>query len=56
MNETRRNGGRVIAVGTTVVRGLETAAATTACVQPIDGWTDLVITPERGVQRCRRAA
>ena len=25
-------------------------------VQPFDGWTDLVITPERGVQRRRRAA
>jgi S-adenosylmethionine:tRNA ribosyltransferase-isomerase len=41
VNETRRDGGRVIAVGTTVVRGL---------VRPIDGWTDLVITPERGVR------
>ena len=50
VNETHRNGGRVIAVGTTVVRGLETAGGETGVVQPIDGWTDLVITPERGVQ------
>ena len=50
VNETHRNGGRVIAVGTTVVRGLETAGDDTGVVEPIDGWTDLVITPERGVR------
>jgi S-adenosylmethionine:tRNA ribosyltransferase-isomerase len=49
VNETRRNGGRVIAVGTTVVRGLETAGGSDGVVGPFDGWTDLVITPERGV-------
>jgi S-adenosylmethionine:tRNA ribosyltransferase-isomerase len=49
VNETRCNGGRVIAVGTTVVRGLETAGASSGFVLPFDGWTDLVITPERGV-------
>jgi S-adenosylmethionine:tRNA ribosyltransferase-isomerase len=42
---TRRSGGRVIAVGTTVVRALETAA-----VRASRGWTGLVITPERGVR------
>ena len=41
---THELGGRVIAVGTTVVRALETAGE-----RPFDGWTDLVITPERGV-------
>jgi S-adenosylmethionine:tRNA ribosyltransferase-isomerase len=49
VNETHRDGGRVIAVGTTVVRGLETAAGDDGVLQPIDGWTDLVITPDRGV-------
>ena len=49
VNETRRDGGRVIAVGTTVVRGLETAGDDDGIVRPFDGWTDLVITPERGV-------
>ncbi len=47
---TRRWGGRVIAVGTTVVRALETAAVDdggTWTVQPGAGWTGLVITPER---------
>jgi DNA-directed RNA polymerase subunit beta' len=49
VNATRARGGRVIAVGTTVVRGLETAGARGAGrVEPFDGWTDLVITPERG--------
>jgi S-adenosylmethionine:tRNA ribosyltransferase-isomerase len=50
VNDTRRNGGRVIAVGTTVVRGLETAGGDDGVVRPVDGWTDLVVTPERGVR------
>jgi S-adenosylmethionine:tRNA ribosyltransferase-isomerase len=45
VNVTRERGGRIIAVGTTVVRALETAGGA-----PFDGWTDLVITPERGVR------
>jgi S-adenosylmethionine:tRNA ribosyltransferase-isomerase len=49
VNDTRSNGGRVIAVGTTVVRGLESAGGDDGIVRPVDGWTDLVITPERGV-------
>jgi S-adenosylmethionine:tRNA ribosyltransferase-isomerase len=42
-------GGRVIAVGTTVVRALETATASDRMVDPGEGWTDLVVTPERGL-------
>jgi S-adenosylmethionine:tRNA ribosyltransferase-isomerase len=42
-------GGRVIAVGTTVVRALETAAAQTGAVRGAYGWTNLVIGPERAV-------
>jgi S-adenosylmethionine:tRNA ribosyltransferase-isomerase len=49
VNETHRDGGRVIAVGTTVVRALETAGQEDGHVHPVDGWTDLVITPGRGV-------
>jgi S-adenosylmethionine:tRNA ribosyltransferase-isomerase len=49
VNATRRSGGRVIAVGTTVVRGLESAGQD-GFVREVDGWTDLVITPERGVR------
>jgi S-adenosylmethionine:tRNA ribosyltransferase-isomerase len=50
VNATHAAGGRVIAVGTTVVRALESAADDDGCVHELDGWTDLVITPERGVR------
>jgi S-adenosylmethionine:tRNA ribosyltransferase-isomerase len=49
VNQTRRDGGRVIAVGTTVVRALETAGDHDGVVRAMEGWTDLVVTPERGV-------
>ena len=41
--------GRVIAVGTTVVRALETVAANDGTVSEGRGWTSLVVTPERGL-------
>ncbi|MGI9331093.1 MAG: tRNA preQ1(34) S-adenosylmethionine ribosyltransferase-isomerase QueA [Gammaproteobacteria bacterium] len=41
---TRNRGGRIIAVGTTVVRGLESAAATGE-LQPAEGTTSLFIRP-----------
>jgi S-adenosylmethionine:tRNA ribosyltransferase-isomerase len=50
VNATRAAGGRVIAVGTTVVRALESAANAQGVVHPCAGWTDLVITPERGIR------
>ena len=50
VNETRRRGGRVVAVGTTVVRALESAVDGHGRVHPAEGWTDTVITPERGVR------
>ncbi|MEA3055029.1 MAG: S-adenosylmethionine:tRNA ribosyltransferase-isomerase [Actinomycetota bacterium] len=50
VNHTRAAGGRVIAIGTTVVRALESAADTDGVARELDGWTDLVITPERGVR------
>ncbi|MBI3974159.1 MAG: S-adenosylmethionine:tRNA ribosyltransferase-isomerase [Chloroflexi bacterium] len=43
-------GGRVIAVGTTVVRALESAVNEHGQVIASRGWTNLVITPERGVR------
>ena len=49
VNQTRSAGGRVIAVGTTVVRALESAASLDKKVHPVEGWTDLVVTPERGL-------
>jgi S-adenosylmethionine:tRNA ribosyltransferase-isomerase len=42
-------GGRVVAVGTTVVRALESVAAPDGTVRDGHGWTDLVVTPERGL-------
>jgi S-adenosylmethionine:tRNA ribosyltransferase-isomerase len=32
------------------VRGLEPAGGDDGVVRPVDGWTDLVVTPERGVR------
>jgi S-adenosylmethionine:tRNA ribosyltransferase-isomerase len=50
VNLTHAEGHRVIAIGTTVVRALESATGDDGCALPLDGWTDLVITPERGVR------
>ena len=47
VNEARRLGKRVIAVGTTVIRALETVTNGEGKVHPGEGWTCLVITPER---------
>jgi S-adenosylmethionine:tRNA ribosyltransferase-isomerase len=46
----RRLGGRVIAVGTTVVRALESAAAARRSAAPAEGWTDLVIAPDTPIE------
>ncbi|MFE2601213.1 S-adenosylmethionine:tRNA ribosyltransferase-isomerase [Streptomyces sp. NPDC059396] len=43
-------GGRIIAVGTTAVRALESATGANGVVRAASGWTDLVITPRRGVR------
>jgi S-adenosylmethionine:tRNA ribosyltransferase-isomerase len=45
----RRHGGRVIAVGTTVVRALESSLDARSRVVAARGWTDLVVTQEQGV-------
>jgi S-adenosylmethionine:tRNA ribosyltransferase-isomerase len=47
VNQTRAAGGRVIAVGTTVTRALETVAAGDGSVRAGEGWTDLVLGPDR---------
>jgi S-adenosylmethionine:tRNA ribosyltransferase-isomerase len=46
----RETGGRVIAVGTTAVRAVESAGGPDGVVRARAGWTDLVVTPERGVR------
>ncbi len=50
VNLTRSSGGRVIAVGTTVVRALETAAGPDGMVTASAGWTSLVVTPDSGLR------
>ena len=50
VNAVRWWGGRVIAVGTTSVRALETVAADDGSVAAGEGWTRLVVTPERGLR------
>lgn len=47
VERTRRGGGRVVAVGTTVTRALESAVDRRGRVRPSRGWTDLVLGPER---------
>jgi len=46
----RAAGRRVVAVGTTAVRAIESAVALDGAVRPREGWTDLVVTPESGVR------
>jgi len=50
VNRARASRHRVVAVGTTVVRALETAASPDGTVSAAEGWTDVVVTPERGVR------
>ncbi|MBA2441523.1 MAG: S-adenosylmethionine:tRNA ribosyltransferase-isomerase [Rubrobacter sp.] len=50
VNAAHEHGGRVVAVGTTAVRALETAADREGIVHPGEGWTDLVVTPHRGLR------
>ena len=45
INETKKNGGRVISVGTTSTRTLETAAKADGTINPCSGWTDIFIYP-----------
>ena len=50
VNHTHAQGHNVIAVGTTVVRALETVADETGTAHPGEGWTETVVTPTRGVR------
>ncbi len=45
INRTRERGGRVIAVGTTSCRTLESVGLTNGRVEPADGWTSIFIYP-----------
>lgn len=50
VNAAHAAGKRVIAVGTTVVRALESVTDTTGVTHPGEGWTQVVVTPERGIR------
>ena len=45
LNQARQNGGRVIAVGTTSLRLLESATGEDGIIRPFEGDTDIFITP-----------
>jgi S-adenosylmethionine:tRNA ribosyltransferase-isomerase len=49
INDAHRNGGRVIAIGTTVVRALETVVDERGRLHAGAGWTETVVTPDRKV-------
>ena len=50
VNAARASGQRVIAVGTTVVRALETVTDASGLTRAGQGWTDTIITPQRGLR------
>ncbi|HEX7974350.1 MAG TPA: S-adenosylmethionine:tRNA ribosyltransferase-isomerase [Anaerolineales bacterium] len=50
VNAARSAGKRVIAVGTTVVRALETVTGANGQASPGEGWTEHIVTPQSGVR------
>ena len=50
VNAARAADRRIVAVGTTVVRALETVTDPDGTTHPGEGWTGLFITPERGIR------
>ena len=50
VNAARVAGRRIIAVGTTVIRALETGTDQDRVTHPGEGWTSTIITPERGIR------
>ena len=55
LNETRRGGGRIVAVGTTSLRLLESAAGEDGTIRPFDGETDHLHHAGLSLPRRRRA-
>ena len=49
INDARREGGRAVAIGTTVVRALETVVDARRQVHAGHGWTETIVTPEHPV-------
>lgn len=50
INAAHIAGTRVIAVGTTVIRALETVTGADRITRAGEGWTETIITPERGIR------
>ncbi len=50
LNAARKAGRRIIAVGTTVVRALETVTDSNDITHPGDGWTEVIVSPQRGIR------
>jgi S-adenosylmethionine:tRNA ribosyltransferase-isomerase len=50
VNQARAANKRIVAVGTTVVRALETVTAADGMTYPGQGWTREIITPQRGIR------
>lgn len=43
VNEAKRDGRKIVAIGTTVMRTLETAVSTAGMIKPMEGWTNKFI-------------
>ena len=50
VNQARKEGRRIIGVGTTAVRAIESAVNENGVLEANEGWTDRHITPENGLQ------
>lgn len=50
LNLARKTGRRIIAIGTTVVRALESVIQPDGTFHPASGWTDVIVTPEKGAR------
>jgi len=50
VNQAKRDGRRIVAVGTTAIRAIESSLDDFGRVVPDEGMTDLFITPERGLK------
>jgi S-adenosylmethionine:tRNA ribosyltransferase-isomerase len=46
VNRTRKSGGRIVAVGTTVARALESASDAGGAVREMSGWTSHIVDPQ----------
>lgn len=49
VNAAHAAGKRVVAIGTTVVRALETVTGANRVTRAGEGWTDVIVSPERGL-------